>query len=161
MKKIIIILGCLLGCLGCATTHDMSDLLPYEAAQKHETVADSIGDVMSSAAGATAGALLGDAASDSDYAPILGAYIGGEAMRGMHRWNVSKRNKKWEQGVEMGRRMERLDLLNKMQPGQMMEEKKSGTSEYMAKQRALKRIPPLEIKGVKYDSYYEEVPVLK
>ena len=159
MTKGIIFLGCILSCIGCATTQDMSDLLPYEAAQKHETTADAIGDVISSASGATAGALLGDAVSDSNYAPVVGAYVGGELMRGMHRWNISKRTKKWEQGFEAGKKAERLELLEKMQPGQMMEEKERGTSEYMAKQRVLKRIPNLEVGGIKYDSFYKEVSV--
>lgn len=160
MRKIITFILCGLFCAGCATTNQMSDLLPYEAAQKHETTADAIGDVVSSAAGATAGALLGDEISDSDYAPTVGAYLGAEVMRGMHRWNISKRNAKWEQGFAAGKRQAAIELLEKMQPGKMVE-KEGGSSEYMAKQRVIKRVPQLEIDGIKYDSYYKEVEVLR
>lgn len=160
MKKVLLILGCMLGCFGCATTQT-SDLFPYEPATKSETTADAIQDILSSAAGAVTGGMIGSQVSDSKAAPVVGAYVGGEMFRGMSRWQTSKRTAKWEQGFEAGKRAERLALLSKMQPGQMTAEKEEGTSEYMAKQRVLKRIPNLEIDGVKYDSYYKEVPILQ
>ena len=158
MKKLMAFLVCILGCIGCATTHTR-DIIPYEGAVPAETTADAIAEIMSTAAGATGGALIGDEVSDGKYAPTIGAYLGAEAMRGLSRWNISKRNAKWKEGYEAGKRAERLSLLKKMQPGKMVE--KEDTSEYMSKSKTLKRIPKLELDGVKYDSHYKELEMLR